>query len=202
MRIRPTREVKLSPMRREHARGKKPRLWRRVLVWVAAVLVAAFVTATALLFVWPSQGAPARVDAIVMLDGPGNRLTTALALARQHRAPLLLVSLGTPYSNPGNSCGTHGVRGVRTICFNPSPATTRGEAEYVGKLARRFHWRSIILVTITPQITPGRIRLGRCIGSGTTVYAVAAPLPASSWPAALLYEWGATLNAEFLQRSC
>jgi DUF218 domain len=173
-----------------------------VLVWTAAAAVAAFATATALLLVWPSQGAPARVDAIVVLDGPGNRLATAVALARQHRAPLLLISLGTPYSNPGNTCTAADVHGVRTVCFNPNPATTRGEAEYVGKLARRFHWRSIILVTMTPQITPGRIWLGRCTGAGTTVYAVGASLPASSWPGALVHEWGAVINAEVIQRSC
>jgi hypothetical protein len=189
-------------MRRADTPGRTRRGRRWALGLAAAALVAAFATATALLFIWPGQGAPTRVDAIVMLDGPGDRLATAFALARQHRAPLLLISLGTPYSNPGNTCTAADVPGVRTVCFNPKPATTRGEAEYVGKLARRFHWRSIILVTITPQITPGRIWLGRCMGAGTTVYAVAAPLPASSWPDALVHDWGAVINAEFVQRSC
>jgi uncharacterized SAM-binding protein YcdF (DUF218 family) len=167
----------------------------------AATLVVTFGVATALLFVRPSQGVPARVNAIVMLDGPGNRLTTARALARRHTAPLLLISLGTPYSNTGNTCPA-GFRGIRVVCFNPKPATTRGEAEYVGRLARRFHWRSIVLVAMTPQITPARTWLSRCSGPGTTVYAVGVRLPASQWPGALLHEWGALINAELIQRSC
>ena len=31
---------------------------------------------------------------------------------------------------------------------------------------------------------------------------VTAPLPAQDWPYALVYEWGATLKALFLQRAC
>jgi hypothetical protein len=35
---------------------------------------------------------PTTVDAIVMLAGPGDRLPAALQLAREHRAPVLVVS--------------------------------------------------------------------------------------------------------------
>jgi uncharacterized SAM-binding protein YcdF (DUF218 family) len=190
-------------LRRRDAVSKTQRRRRRFAVagLFAAALVAAFLIATALLFIWPSQGTPARANAIVVLDGPGNRLGTAFKLAREHRAPLLLISLGTPYSDPGNVCPP-GTSGVRVVCFNPKPGTTRGEAEYVGRLARRYHWRSIVLVTMTPQITPGRVWLGRCAGPGTTVYAVAAPLAVSAWPAAVWHEWGAVINEELIQRSC
>lgn len=190
-------------MRRRGAVKKTPRRRRRLAVAAiaAAGLLVAFAVATALLFVWPSQGRPGRVDAIVVLDGPGQRIGTAFRLAREHAAPLLVVSLGTPYSIPGNACPA-GASGVKVLCFNPDPATTRGEAEYVGKLARRYHWRSIVLVTMTAQITPGRIWIGRCAGPNTTIYAVAAPLAAAKWPGALLHEWGAIVNAELVQRSC
>ncbi len=47
---------------------------------------------SARLFVWPAEGMPSRVDAIVMLAGPGNRLPVALRLKREKRAPLLVVS--------------------------------------------------------------------------------------------------------------
>ena len=43
--------------------------WRRVFAAVMA-LVVAFGVVTARLFVWPAQGMPARVSAIVMLAGP------------------------------------------------------------------------------------------------------------------------------------
>jgi hypothetical protein len=40
---------------------------------------ALFCGATAPLFIWPTTGMPARVDAIVMPGGTGNRIPTAIA---------------------------------------------------------------------------------------------------------------------------
>ena len=56
------------------------------------VLVLALAGLTARLFVWPATGMPAHVDAIVVLDGPGHRLPTALRLGRTHRASYLVIS--------------------------------------------------------------------------------------------------------------
>ncbi|MGI8446906.1 MAG: hypothetical protein ACR2MP_06945 [Streptosporangiaceae bacterium] len=61
---------------------------RRWLVTVVGVLLATFCAATARLFVFPARGMPGRVDAIVVLDGRGDRYSEALKLARQHRAPI------------------------------------------------------------------------------------------------------------------
>ena len=52
--------------------------------------------ATARLFIWPDRGMPAHVSAIVMLNGPGDRLDTALDLAWQHRAPFVVISRARP----------------------------------------------------------------------------------------------------------
>jgi len=153
--------------------------------------------ATARLFVWPDQGMPPTVSAIVMLDRPGGRLSNALRLAAQHRAPFLLISLGSPGS--GNGC-PRPVRRVTLICFNPSPGTTQGEAEYVGKLARKYHWRSIAVVTITPQDSRARLRMERCFAG--PVYVVATPIALTSWPYQVAYEWGALVKALVVQRSC
>jgi hypothetical protein len=170
---------------------------RRLVVSVLAVIVVVFAVVTLRLFVRPAHGMPSRVDAIVMLNGPGERLSTAEQLGWAHRAHMLVVSSNPHY--PGSSCAAKIPR-VTVICFSPNPATTRGEAEYVGRLARRYHWRSIVLVTITPQITPGRIWLSRCMPA--RVYAVSAPLSGWAWPAAVVYEWGATIRAEIFQRTC
>jgi hypothetical protein len=142
---------------------------------------------------------PSKVSAIVMLAGPGNLLSRAVDLAREHRAPFLVISLGRPQS--GNQCPAR-VPTVRLICFNPVPASTQGEAEFVGKLATRYHWKSVALVTITPQDTRGRLRIERCFPG--RVYAVTAPPSPSetNWPYQLVYEWGALLKALLLQRSC
>jgi hypothetical protein len=191
-------------LRRRAGTGARTAWWRRRrwrIVSVVAVLVAGFCVATALLLVWPQQGMPARVDAIVMLNGPGDRLGTALRLGWERRAPVLVISRGSAYFGQGGNCAPP-LPDVKVICFDPKPATTQGEAEFIGRLASRYHWRTVTLVTITPQITPGRIWLGRCLPPGTVIYAVAAPLHATAWPAMLLYEWGSVINAEVLHRSC
>jgi hypothetical protein len=177
--------------------GRPRRRW--FLIGVAALLLAGFAAATARLFVWPERGMPARVDAIVMLNGPGNRLPTALGLAWAHRAPVVVISRGSPYWARGSGCAPQ-IPGVRVICFGPDPATTRGEAEFTGRLARRYHWHSIVLVTTTPQDTRARLRVQRCFPG--SIYVMTAHLPAHDWPYALVYEWGATLKALLLQRSC
>jgi hypothetical protein len=180
------------------------RWWRRRrwhIVLVVAFVVVGFCVATALLLVVPQQGMPATVDAIVMLNGPGDRLDTALMLGWERRAPVLVISRGSAYFGHGSVCAP-AMPGVKVICFDPKPSTTQGEAEFIGRLASRYHWRTVTLVTITPQITPGRIWLGRCLPRGTVVYAVAAPLHALAWPPMLLYEWGALINAEVFHRGC
>src|SRR5207247_356219 len=74
------------------ARQRRPgRRWRFFIAG-AALALAALGVATARLFVWPPHGMPAQVDAIVMLNGPGDRLDTALRLAWEGRAHVVVVS--------------------------------------------------------------------------------------------------------------
>jgi hypothetical protein len=165
----------------------------------AGALVAVAAVATGRLFVWPASGMPARVSAIVILNAPDDRIGTALRLARQHRAPFLVISLGTPDQGPGDTCPPP-IPAVRVICFFPRPATTQGEAEFVGRLARRYHWRSVALVTIKPQDSRARLRVSRCFPG--PVYVVTTPIPLGSWPYEIAYEWGAMVKALFVQRGC
>lgn len=170
--------------------------WHKALIALAVVVIA-FSAATARLFIWPDQGMPTHVSAIVMLDRPGNELDVAVRLAMQHRASFLVLSLGTPDSGP--RC-PRPIPRVRVICFNPAPPTTQGEAEYVGRLARRYHWHSIAVVTITPQDTRARLRVGRCFAG--PVYVVTTPIGLTSWPYEIAYEWGALFKALVFQRGC
>jgi len=170
--------------------------WRKVLVALATIFFVGS-AATARLFIWPTQGMPPRVDAIVMLDGPGQALRVAERLAAQHRASYLVVSQGTPASR--DPCPAP-VPGVRLVCFHPRPATTRGEAEFVGRLARQHHWRSVAVVAIVSQASRARLRVERCFPG--RVYTVAAAIPLSSWPYQIAYEWGALVKALVTQRAC
>jgi hypothetical protein len=162
-------------------------------------ILLAFAAATAHWFVWPQQGMPSRVDAIVMLDGSGDRLDTALDLAWTHRASMIVISRGSKYWGRGSVCAPK-VPHMKVVCFDPNPPTTRGEAEFAGRLAARYHWRSIVIVAITPQDTVARIRVSRCFSG--KVYVVNAPLSTADWPYEVAYYWGATVEALFLQRSC
>lgn len=176
--------------------GERHFRWRRVFLAVM-VLVLAFGLATARLFVWPAQGMPPRVSAIVMLAGPGSRLGTALELAREHRAAVLVVSQGQ--HGYGGPCPA-ATPGVKLICFDPDPGNTRGEAEFVGRLAKKYGWRSVVLVTTRPQDTRARIVVGRCFGG--QVYVMTGSLPLGNWPYQIAYEWGALLKALILYRNC
>ena len=170
--------------------------WRRTLVVVLAIIVA-FSLATARLFVWPTQGAPAHVNAIVMLEGPGDRLGAALKLAQEHRASTLVVSQGR--QGYGGPCPPP-TQGVKTICFSPSPSDTRGEVEFVSRIAKRYRWRSLVLVTTRLQDTRARILMERCFGG--SIYVSTVSLPLTSWPFTIAYEWGALFKALTLYRTC
>ena len=69
-----------------------------------------------------------------------------------------------------------------------------------GQLARRYHWHSIAVVTITPQGSRARLRVERCfIGP---VYVVAILIALTFWPCGIADEWGGMIRALLLQRSC
>lgn len=171
--------------------------WRRKVLAALVVLALVFAGATGRVLVWPAQGAPPRVDAIVSLAGPGARLQVALQLAREHRAPVLVVSRG--WEGYGGPCPS-AIPGVKIICFDPDPGDTRGEAEYVGRLAKHSGWRSLVLVATAPQAVRAQIVTRRCFGGA--VYVVTAPLPWKTWPYQIAYGWGALFKAVVLQRAC
>jgi uncharacterized SAM-binding protein YcdF (DUF218 family) len=177
------------------AHRRLPRFWRRSLA-VLAVIVAAFVIVTARVIVWPTQGMPPRVDAIVMMSGPGDRIEVALRLARERRAPVLIVSRSENNAGPCPAA----VPGVKIICFAPDPGNTRGEAEFASRLAKRYGWHSVVLVTTAEQDTRARLIMRRCYGG--SVYVVTAPLPWTQLPYQIAYGWGALFKALFMARDC
>jgi uncharacterized SAM-binding protein YcdF (DUF218 family) len=171
--------------------------WRRKTLAVVAALIVMFAAATARVLIWPVEWTPAKADAIVMLAGPGDRLPVALQLAAQHRAPVLVVSRG--WMGYGGPCPPP-TQGVRTICFNPNPGNTRGEAEYVGALARRNAWHSLIVVAIRPQAVRAQLLFSRCFSG--QVYVATSPVSLGDWPYQIAYGWGALVKAALAVRGC
>jgi len=184
--------------------GKREHKRLRYALIVLVVLLVGFSAITARWFIWPSTGMPDRVDAIVLLNGPSdlNRLETALDLARERRASYLVISYSPegPHWWTGGSVCAPKVSQARVICFIPNPDTTGGEAEFVGRVARQYHWQSVVLVATAPQDPVALLRTRRCFSG--QVYMINASFPASEWPGQLAHYWGSALQALVLQRSC
>ena len=159
------------------------------------VLAVAFAAVTARVLIWPSSGMPARVDAIVMMAGPGGRLSVATQLAGAHRAPVLVVSQGQ--HGYGGPC-PRSITGVTIICFDPVPGDTRGEAEFAAHLARLYGWRSIALVTSSEQAARAGIIMRRCYPG--SVYVMSTPVPLGQLPYEVAYGWAALVKALFLNQ--
>jgi uncharacterized SAM-binding protein YcdF (DUF218 family) len=162
------------------------------------VLLVAFLTVSALLFVFPTMGAPARVDAIVVLGGSDDRLGLGLQLARDDRAPYLVLSKGLPWLPPG-IC-TQDVGPAKVICYQPNPDTTQGEAEGASRIAKQHGWTSLILVTTRDQVWRAHLRFQRCYAGN--IYGIAVRVPLSQWPYEIFHQWEGTIEAEVFQRSC
>jgi hypothetical protein len=175
------------------------RLRHRGLLRGAGVLaLALWGSLSAVLFVWPSLDPikGVRADAILVMGGPGPRLQVALKLAKEHAAPVMLVSVASERWN----CPDLGVPGVRVECFRPDPFSTQGEARYAGEQARLHDWQSLIVVSSVPQATRARLRVRRCFPGSVKV--VAARPSIATWAYGVIYEWGALAKALLWQRSC
>jgi len=194
--------IRRKPEETEERNRRRKRLWCAVIALV--VLLVGFSAVTARWFIWPPQGMPARVDAIVLLNGPSdlNRLEEALDLARARRASFLVISYspeGPRWWSSGSACAPK-VTEAKVICFIPNPDTTRGEAEFAGRLARQYHWHSIVLVATAPQDPAALLRTRRCFSG--KIYMINVSFPGSEWPGQVAHYWGGFLQALFLQRSC
>lgn len=175
-------------------------LWR--LIKTAALLVvAAVLAATAFLFVWPRQDSPTRADAVVVLSGGrSDRLPEALQLMRRRLAPVLIISDGRAPDWPEANRLCDGRGPFRVICFRPDPYSTRGEAERVTRLARRYGWRSVIVVTSTYHVVRARMLFKRCYGG--RVEAVGARPELLRFAQNVIQEWPKLIYELTLVRGC
>jgi uncharacterized SAM-binding protein YcdF (DUF218 family) len=150
---------------------------RRILV-ALGVLLAAWLVACAVLFVWPpaESGAPAHADVVVVLSGSKTRLPPAERLIRSGVAPVLALSSVARASNWPSArrlCRAGRYAGARVLCFPAKPFSTRGEAETVARLARRNGWHSVVVVSSTFHLTRAKLLFGRCYSG--RLYFVGAP---------------------------
>ena len=154
---------------------------RRVLV-VLGGLVAAWLVACAVLFVWPpaETGAPRHADAVVVLSGDSHRLPAAEALIRRGVSRVLAISsvAKTPdWSAAKALCRSRSYLDARVLCFEANPYSTRGEARTFSAIARAHRWTSIVVVSSTFHLTRAGMLFRRCyagkvslVGSPTRWY--------------------------------
>jgi uncharacterized SAM-binding protein YcdF (DUF218 family) len=181
------------------ARPKRRRRWRRR-VWIAlGVVFVLFAAVTARVFIWPDLAPlPDRADAIIELGGPTIRDDAALALAREHRAPVLVQS--TRKAEAGTDRCLPPVPGVTIMCFAPDPDTTQGEARAIAALAAKYHWNSVILVTTPDHAWRAKLWVSRCFSG--QIYVSTTHLPFLYWFRQIPYQWFSSAKAVLFERTC
>jgi uncharacterized SAM-binding protein YcdF (DUF218 family) len=181
------------------------RLRRRLtrLIGVLAILFLAWFLVCFRLLVHPHLNTVVHADAVVMLGGSsGARLDTAVALMASGNAGQLVIS--TP--NDGSAfraklfCAQPHPYPV--LCFNPSPSTTRGEAEEIRRLAVSRHWSTVIVVTSVFHISRARMIVDRCYeGKLVMVAPQHEHISLATWAYQFGYQSAGWLQAQLL-RSC
>jgi uncharacterized SAM-binding protein YcdF (DUF218 family) len=170
---------------------------------VLGTLVAAWLVATAVLFIWPSTDSPGSADAIVVLSGGRNqRLDPALDLMRKGVAPVLVIS-GVGYDHKwykARRLCADGARGFRVLCFNPKPYSTRGEARGIAQLAKQHGWNRVDVVTSRYHVFRARMLVKRCYDGHVALVGTSYP-----WDLAIVdwvTEWGKLAVQTTVQRRC
>jgi uncharacterized SAM-binding protein YcdF (DUF218 family) len=180
------------------------RRWLRRLVAVLLALLLVWVLGCYLLVVRPSVDRPVHSDAILVLGSPSvdGRLEQGLRLAADGYADTLVISIGWAKGRQRIAACANNDPRFRVICFQPSPPTTRGEAEELGRLARQQHWNSVLVVTSTYHVSRARLIVGRCMpGPVRMVAAPGKPSSLRGWAYQFAYQTGGFAKA-VLHRSC
>ncbi len=190
--------------------GAHPRVRRRrwpfAIVGFGALVVAALVLGAFPLFINPAVDTPEAVDAIVVLQGGGERYDPGVALLEQGYADVIW------FSDPGRStdpftanqyCNSKNALripdGTTQICHDPDPNTTQGEVRAIADAARANGWERIIMIASTDQVSRARMLLERCWDGEILMVNVDHDQRAAI---RAVYEWGATIKAHTLKRGC
>jgi uncharacterized SAM-binding protein YcdF (DUF218 family) len=99
----------------------------------------------------------------VVLQGSKTRLPLGLKLVREGYAPLLVISRGDHKPLEGRLCaGRERIPRVTVLCFEANPPSTRGEAEFIGRLAAKRGADRIDVVTSQFHVFRAGILIRRC----------------------------------------
>jgi hypothetical protein len=170
---------------------------RKALLALAA-LVLLWLAACAFLFLWPREDSVSHAGAAVVLAGDAaHRVPRGLELLRRGVVPELVLSrdTGPAWDRWRWLCGRR-----RVLCFRARPFSTQGEAETIGRIARRRGWRSVVVVTSRYHVFRARILVRRCVRG--RVEAVGADYDRWWLPVILPLESAKLVRAETTNRRC
>lgn len=188
------------------ARGRiEPDEVRAPLRWgLVVALVLMLVTAAGVpVYVHPRTDELRRADAIFVLGGPGyDRYVLGFELAEQGWAPTLVVSNPNGSRDPwlASKC-VQSHPNFNVQCFFPDPPTTQGEAQELGRLAAKYNWHTVIVVTLRSHVSRARQIVERCYDGDLVVVASRTHLNAFKWVWQYAYQTAGYARAAF-QSGC
>ncbi|MDF6099776.1 YdcF family protein [Gordonia hongkongensis] len=153
---------------------------RRILITILAIAVlttSAFWGGGCHLFFREHQDPVQLVDAIVVLGGDDDgREAYGLSLAQAGYADTLVVSNPYPYHAGSDPIRRAKMRQLcrsstselKVICFEPEPATTAGEAQFVHQVAESRGWDTVMVVSWRYHLVRARFIFRQCF-SGEVV---------------------------------
>ncbi|EHB56250.1 protein of unknown function DUF218 [Mycolicibacterium rhodesiae JS60] len=175
-----------------------------LLVITATGLVGLFGGAGYFLFTRPQSDPLTEADAIVILssgDEIDNRIEYGLKLAERGYADAVLISRTLYRDDPNYSraCASPSVR-IAVVCFEATPYTTRGEAEFAAELAKQHNWTHLIVVSWNFHIVRARYIFHQCYSGTVTMLAVprSYDYQVSHWIWLYAYQYAAFVKARIL----
>ena len=147
-----------------------------------AIALLAWVVAVGVIFALHHGESPVRADAVVVLEGSKSRLPQALQLVEHGYAPLLVISRGDQKALEAKLCNGQDVPPhVHILCFTAKPLSTRGEAEFIGRLAKERRLSSIDVVTSQFHVFRAGILIRRCYHGSLRMVGVSQPTWKLPW---------------------
>src|SRR5262249_40842633 len=135
----------------------------RAVAVVLLAVVLAWALAAAIVFALYHGRPPVHAGGVVVLQGSKTRLPLGMKLVEEGYAPLLVISRGDHKQLEARLCsGRQRIPRVTILCFDADPASTRGEARFIGRLARERGITTIDVVTSQFHVFRAGIVIRRC----------------------------------------
>jgi uncharacterized SAM-binding protein YcdF (DUF218 family) len=165
----------------------------------AVAMTAAFVTDVFL--APPVSDNPTASQAVVVLAGADeDRLPVALRIAEQGPR-ILVVSVSDGDVDGGGRDLCEEQPDLEVVCLTPSPDTTRGESQAVGRLVAERGWRSITVVTSSYHVARAAVTIAQCTDADVQMADSGASISLRGWVSQVAHELGGMVQT-VLEPAC